>query len=283
MRKSQIVLVLAAVAAVIVLYAYGRTSSDKKLAPAPASQDSGTDMSEAAVAPISFDSLLDRAKSELPAARLMEVTELEHSVVRGDIRDQQLAAFRQLAGLWDSLGNPDLQAFYLGSAALLENSQKSLTFAADLFLNLTQRTNDPAVRKWESDQAEKLLNKALILNPGDDTIQIGLADARVEGGDVMNGVQALLEIVKKHPDNPDANLILGRLSVRSGQYAKAIGRLRTVISREPGNAEALYFLAVSYQETGNNQEAIKYFQQCRLLVDDPEFKREIDSLVNALK
>jgi tetratricopeptide (TPR) repeat protein len=283
-RKSQIILVASALVAVVLLYSFGRTIPKKSAdTSSVASPPATSGMTESNVQPIAFPDLLAQAKRGLSPEKIVQLTELENSVVRGDVKDQRIQAYHQLAGIWDSLGNADLTAHYLGEAAKLENSEKSLTFAANLFLEQLDHTNDASVQKWETNQADTLLQQALKLNPDNDSVKVALADVYVEGGDVMKGVQQLLTITQKDSMNADANLLLGKLSVRSGQYDKAIGHLEKVVHQQPGNTEALYFLAVSYREMGDNQQAIHYFELCKKLVNDPMFNKEIDSLVNTMK
>ncbi|SFV31802.1 Tetratricopeptide repeat-containing protein [Thermoflavifilum thermophilum] len=280
MKRAQIVLCVLAVAAVVLLYAFGPTRvPPKNTGMASASMASGQ-----GVAPASLhtDSLIHQAKQGLPANVLMRITELENSVVRGDVKNQQIQAFRQLAHLWDSLSQPDLAAYYFGKAAMLQANPQALQFAAGLFLNRVQQTSPGALHTWQALQADSLLQRALQLKPGNDTLQTMLAQATIEQGAVMQGVQQLLAIVKRDSNNVPAHLLLGRLSITSGQYPRAIEHLQKVVSLQPQNAEALYYLGVAYRETGHRQEAVRYFQECKALIRDPDFDREIDSLIQTM-
>ncbi|HTI09613.1 MAG TPA: hypothetical protein VL832_13680, partial [Puia sp.] len=91
---------------------------------------------------IGSQDILQAAQARLTPAQLSYVTRLQNAVVRGDVKTQQINAYRQLAGFWkDSVREGFLPyAYYMGEAAKLENSEKSLTFAAKLFLkNLRSR------------------------------------------------------------------------------------------------------------------------------------------------
>lgn len=271
---------MAAVAAVISLYAFGRTTAPD--APKPGST-AAAPAAGAKVAPARFEDLLAKARQSLSSDMQMRITGIENSVTRGEVRQQQLEAYHQLAGLWDSLGHAPIAAHYLGEAAKLENSEKSLTFAANLFLAHLQHSEDAAVQAWEAAEARQLLEKALALNPTNDTIQVALAGSEVAGGEVMQGVQRLLKITEKDPNNLQANLMLGRLSVTSGQYDKAVARLEKVVAQAPENTEALYFLAEAYKGHGDTEKAIKTFERCKQLVNDPAFSKEIDNYINSFK
>ncbi|MCL6524452.1 MAG: tetratricopeptide repeat protein [Thermoflavifilum sp.] len=279
MKRAQIVLCILAGIAIVLLYAFGETR-----VPPKNNGQAGTMMaSSAQQAPaISTDSLIREAKQMLPTSLQLRIAEMENSVVRGDVKQQQIQVYRQLAHLWDSLKQPDLAAYYFGKAAQLQAHPQSLQFAAGLFLNHLQQTAQGPLHLWEAQQADTLIQQALSLDPHNDTLLVMQAQAMVEMGEVMQGVQQLLSVVKRDSNNVPAHLLLGRLSINSGQYDKAIDHLQKVALLQPQNAEALYYLAVAYRETGHRQEAIRYFQQCKALIRDPDFDKEIDSLIQTM-
>jgi lipopolysaccharide biosynthesis regulator YciM len=281
-RKSQWILVVIAAAVVFLLYVYGRIVPLNTTSQA-SEQAAGAMGAGAQVTPAKFEDVLSRAKQSIAADMQLRIANLEKSITRGDVKKQRLDAYRSLAALWDSLGHTPLAAHYIGEEAKLENSKNSLTFAANLFLAHIEHTDDPAVRAWEADEAGKLLEQALVLNPQNDTIQVALANSEVQGGNVMQGVQRLLKITAKDPDNIPANMMLGRLSVTSGQYDKAIDRLEKVVNQQPDNTEALYFLAEAYKATGKKDKAISIFEKCKKLVNNPDFSKEIDQYINSFK
>jgi len=81
--------------------------------------------SNAAPVALSTQDVLAKAKSNLSAAQLSYISQLENSVVRGDVKAQQVKANNQLATYWtDSLHQPEIAGYYFGQAAKLENSEK---------------------------------------------------------------------------------------------------------------------------------------------------------------
>ncbi|MBX5438352.1 MAG: tetratricopeptide repeat protein [Thermoflavifilum sp.] len=279
MKRAQIVLCVFAVVAVVLLYAFGSTRVPPKHEGPAMPPMAGSQTGSPA---LPTDSLIREAKQALPPASLMRITQLENSVVRGDVKNQQIQAFRQLAHLWDSLKQPDLAAYYFGRAARLQASLQALQFAAGLLLNRVQQTSPGPLHSWQAQQADSLIQQALQLQPNNDTLLTMQAQAKIEQGAVMQGVQQLLAVVQRDSNNVPAHLLLGRLSITSGQYPKAIEHLQKVVTLQPRNAEALYYLAVAYRETGHRQQAIRYFQQCKALIQDPDFDREIDSLIQTM-
>ncbi len=98
----------------------------------------------------------------------------------------------------------------------------------------------------------------------------------------MKGIQQLLQVVKKDSNNMQAQLVLGIGGVISNQYDKAIERLTKVVSFDPHNLEAVSWLADAYSAVGDKKNAIKWYQQSKHLVNNPDFSKEIDARIKAL-
>jgi cytochrome c-type biogenesis protein CcmH/NrfG len=137
---------------------------------------------------------------------------------------------------------------------------------------------------WEAEEAISCLQQARKLDSTNEEIKLGLATAYIEGSDQpMTGVQMALAIVREKPDDIPVNLLLGKMSLKSGQVDKAIGRYETVLKQEPENREALYFLAQAWEAKGNKGKAIELLEKVKGIVNNPEFSRDIDQHINSLK
>ncbi|HEV2355440.1 MAG TPA: hypothetical protein VGR89_14425, partial [Puia sp.] len=132
MKKQQIVVAGTGVLLLLVLYFFGNTVPPQKKS--TAMTDGGP--AEAAAKAIGSQDILQTAEARLTPSQLSFVDRLKHSVIRGDVKAQQLSADRLLARFWeDSVADGYLPfAYYTGEAAKLENTEKSLTFAARIFL-----------------------------------------------------------------------------------------------------------------------------------------------------
>jgi tetratricopeptide (TPR) repeat protein len=279
-QKSQILLVGATATLLIVLVAFGRTvpHSGKKAMPTAGQINAGQEGQS-----IAFDELLASAKQKIPADKLVDITALENRVVRGDVRTQQIAAYRQLYASWDSLNQLPIAAHYLGEAAKLENSEKSLTFAANLFLEHLEHAEDPAVMRWESQQAIALMEKAIELNPANDSLTIKQALLYMNTGDPMTGVRKLTELVKTNPDNAEAQITLANLAIQSNQFDKAIDRMETFTEKHPDEAQAVFVLAEAYHGKGDIKKAVELLEHCKTLLKDPSQKAVIDNYIKDIK
>jgi tetratricopeptide (TPR) repeat protein len=177
--------------------------------------------------------------------------------------------------------------YYTYSAALLENSEKSLTFAAQLLVdNLTTQEAPPAIQNWMAVNAKVLLEKALVINPNNDSATINLGACYLFGNisdNPMQGILKVKEIVDKNPQNVYGNLILGLGGKKSAQYPKAIERFIAVIKLQPSNLEAMINLAECYELSNQNEAAIEWYNKVKKLVNRPEAIEAIDKRIKELK
>nr|WP_242692137.1 tetratricopeptide repeat protein [Aridibaculum aurantiacum] len=236
---------------------------------------------------VDIDDLLKHAKERLNMDQIQRVTALENSVVRGDVKNQQLKAYQQLAAFWgDTARLFEPYAHYTAEAAKLENSEKSLTFAAHLFLNNLKTESEPAMQTWLASNAKVLFEQALQLNPANDSSRIGLGACYIFGhisNNPMEGIGPIRAIAERDPDNMYAQLILGLGGVRSGQYDRAIERFTIVMANEPDNLEAAINLAESYDRKGDKANAIKWYTYIKDKIPNPEVKKELEQRIKTLK
>ena len=284
-KKQKLILSGSGLILLLLLWFFGKTVASKENDPAPEMAGKKSNPS------FNIDDYLKSSKQKLTDSQANYVNELENSVSRGDVKGQQEKAYTQLADFWhDSLKNHELYVFYISKAAMLVNSEKNLTFAARQILGDFRNEPDPAKRGWKADQAIALLTKAIELNPVSDSLKIDLATSYIFGkgmtGDVnatMNGVRQLLEVVKKDSMNMQAQMVLGIGGVVSTQFDKAVERLKKVVQYQPRNAEAVSWLAEAYAGKGDRENAIKWFEISKQMVNNPEYSKEIDGRIKELK
>lgn len=281
--KKQLVLAVSGITLVIVLFIFGRTTPSKTAATAP--------LPAAAARAFDIQHFITDAKARLTPSQNILLGKLENSVTRGDVKEQQIAANNQLAAFWkDSLQVFEPYAYYLSEAAKLDNSEKNLTFAAQLILNNLRFEQDEAKLSWESALAAELFEKAILINPDNDELKIGLGSSYIfgkgrSGGteETMKGIQQLLSVVRKDSNNMKAQMMLGLGGLVSGQYDKAIERLNKVVNAQPRNMEAIEYLANAYAAKGNKTEAIKWLKVMRGMDNNPEFLKQVDEKIKSFE
>ena len=263
-----------------VLLWFGKTTTTKvDIAPA-----------EQAIPVFNIQASISKAKLQLTPSQLVFVSKLENNISRGDVKIQAEKQFTQLSNFWkDSVGSFIPYAYYLSEAAKLDNSEKNLTFAARLILENMRREDSTAIKSWEAETAASLFEKALKLDPDNDDLKVGLGSCYVYGQGMignpqqtMKGIQQLLEVVRKDSNNMKAQMVLGIGAVISRQFDKAIERLKKVVTFDPRNLEAISWLADAYAGAGDKQNATKWYEQSKLLVNNPAFSKEIDERIKAL-
>lgn len=234
--------------------------------------------------PASVDSIITASRKQLPKTVADTVSTIENELTAVRDSSQMAVVFKRLAGVWERSKQYPVAVYYKARAAKLEKSEKTLTFAGQLFLELMEHESDRSMQMWEAAEAIACLERALELNKDNEDATLALASAYIQGtGEPMKGVQMLLAITREKPDDVPANMLLGRMAIQSGQMDKAVKRFETVLKVEPENREALYFLAQAYEGTGNKAKAIELLEKLKKVVNNPEFSKDMDQQINSLK
>jgi thioredoxin-like negative regulator of GroEL len=287
MKKQQILVAGTGVLILLALFFFGNTVPPRKARDAATSGPSSTP----AVKSIGLQDILQELEAHLTPAQLSHVNRLKHSVVRGDVVAQQISADRQLARFWkDSVADGFLlYAYYTGEAAKLENSEKSLNFAARQILDGLQVQEDVRVKGWMAGEAKGLFERVLAIDAGNDSAKVGLGASYIFGAgagdptEVMQGIQQILQVARRDSTNMYAQFMLGVGGIESGQFDNAIKRLTTVVRHEPGNVEAMLLLAEAYQQKGDKSDAVNAYKEAKKLIGNPEMVKAIDQQIKSLQ
>ena len=290
MKRPQWITLAIAIALVAILYKFGRIVRQKKTG--------GITQSEVSDNIIPTDTILAQAKKRLSSGQVTRLNALEHSIVRGDpdgsgqvVKDQQLKIYHQLAHFWsDSVELFEPFAWYEAEAARLENSEKSLTFAAHLFLQNLRGENDPALKAWKAVQAKDLFERSLRINPNNDSSIVGLGACYIFGGisaTPMEGIVKVRTVAEKDSTNIFAQEVLGHGSMISGQYDRAIARFEAVYRLSKGNAdiqlEACLMLAEAYEKKADKLSAINWYEKSLAFIKNEEVREEVRKRIDELK
>lgn len=237
---------------------------------------------------LSTKSIVDGAKLNLNADQKIALLSIENQLVNSKTTTDSIKAYKKLIQYWaDSANRIEPYLYYTYSAALLENTEKSLTFAAQLLVNnLTTPDAPPALQKWMAMNAKVLLEKALVINPINDTSKINLGACYLFGNisdNPMQGILKVKEVVDKNPKNTYGQLILALGGKKSGQYEKAIERFLIILELEPNNMEAMVNLAECYELTNQKNSAILWYTKLREKINIPAAKQAVTKRIQELK
>jgi len=279
-KKQQFILLSGGFILLIVLYFFGNTTS-------PVSATSSSVNSDKANSGVTTTEVLNAAKKNITAQQSAYLTQLENSVVRGNVKAQQIRIYRQLAAYWqDTLRQQTIAAYYFGEEAKLENSEKNLNFAARLLLVHLMAEDNPAMQNWLATNAKVLFEKSLQINPANDSVRIELGACYIFGNisnTPMEGILKIKQVADKDPSNMYAQLILGLGDIKSGQYDKAAERLQLVTEKEPNNLQAVFNLAETYERKGDKANAVAWYRKAQNIISLPEAKREIEEKIRTLQ
>lgn len=260
-----------------VIYFFGKTTPPRKTtATAVATTDS-----------YNIQKVLEASRAQLTVEQRTRLAQLENSVVRGNVNEQKAQIYRQIADFYRDSAHLLLPfAYYTGQAAKLENSEKSLTFAARFFLENARKQEDEGLKKWMASESKELFEKALVLDPNDDSLKVGLGSCYIFGNiaeNPMQGIMMIREVAERDPNNMYAQLMLGIGGLMSGQLDRAIERLNIVAAKEPENLEAKIMLAEAYERKGDKQNAIKWYESVKSQISNPEIIQEVDKRIQTLR
>ncbi len=279
MKKPQVFVVIIALVLLGLLYFVAPRSNNELK---PASSNSAENQT------VTNKSIIDDAKTSLSAEFKISLLSIENQLSRSKNTADSLMYTRKLARFWaDSANRLTPYLYYTYSAALLENSEKSLTFAAQQLIdNLITPDAPPALLPWMAGNAKVLLEKALEINPNNDSAIINLGACYLFGNisdNPMQGILKVKQVVDKNPQNVYGQFILALGGKKSGQYDKAIERLLIVVSLQPSNLEAMVHLAECYELANQKEDAIQWYTKVKDLVNVPDAKAAITKRIKELK
>ncbi|HET9824306.1 MAG TPA: hypothetical protein VFP87_03165 [Chitinophagaceae bacterium] len=282
MKKPQWITVVISIILLVILFKFGRIVPDKK--PGAATQ------SEAPENVISTDSILAQSKKKLTPEQVVRVNSLENSSVRRNVKDQQLRVYHELAHFWaDSARLFEPYAWYEAQAARLENSEKSLTFAAHLFLQNLRGESDPAFQTWKALQAKDLFERSLKVNPNNDSSIVGLGACYIFGNisaTPMEGIMKVRSVADRDSTNIFAQEVLGHGSMISGQYDRAITRFEAVYRLSKADSEpkleACLMLAEAFEKKADKLSAVGWYQKSLGMIRNEQAREEVQKRIDEL-
>lgn len=221
------------------------------------------------------------AKQNVNASLVADIEKLEKKINSSSASDL-VELQKELAQKWDDVNQPAPAAFAYEVIAEKQANYENWLKAGDKFTEGYQNFPDTSAIPGLVQKAINAYNKALEYNKESLEAQTGLGIAYVTGTqNPMQGIQMLLEVVKKDPKNLGANMNLGLFSMKSGQFQKAVDRFKTVIEINQ-NPEAYFYLATSYENLGMKKEAIAAYEKSKTLAADPGLAGFVDRKIKEL-
>jgi len=279
LKKPQVIAIIVGLLLVSFLYIFVPRSQKK--------ENSATNQ-VAANEGVNSKSIVDGAKTSLTAEQKISLLSIENQLNTSSKHQDSIRIYQSLAQFWSKEAHRiEPYLYYTYSAALLENNEKSLTFAAQQLVdNFTNPEAPPALQNWMASNAKVLLEKALVINPINDSAKINLGACYLFGNisdNPMQGILKVKEVVDKNPHNDYGQLILALGGKKSGQYEKAIERFLIVLNDQPNNIEAMVHLAECYELSNQKAMAINWYTKIKDLVNNSEAKTALSKRIQELK
>jgi tetratricopeptide (TPR) repeat protein len=273
MRRNQVIVIAACLALLIAIYFFGNTKKPLDAGAAKIGQGHAQPQQAAAAEALDIDAYILDVKSKADTPVQQTIAE-----------DEKAYAYDKLIETYKKIDKPLAVAFYAVRQAEKVNTAKQFVSAGDYNATLMQTAPDDKARRFLMENVLNCYKKAVDLDSASTDNRIRLAGAYMEEGtQPMSGVLMLLDIVKKDSNNVDAQLMLGRFGLISGQIDKAIARFEKVLYLQPQNSEALFSLAEAYNNKGEKQKAIELLERCKKTVKDPATKKDIEKAIESIK
>ena len=275
MRRNQIIVISACAVIFIAIYFFGNTKKPLKEegAAAPMSQGHAAPQQAAQPEALDIEAYIAEVKSKAEPGTRKSIDAAEKA-----------GQYSALIETYKKMDKPLAVAYYVVKQAEKDNSLNEYLNAGDFNAALMQSAPDEKAKKFLGGNIINCYKRAVDLDSTKTENRIRLAGAYMEdGSQPMSGVLMLLDIVKKDSANVDAQLMLGRFGLISGQIDKAIARFEKVLYLQPQNSEALFLLAEAYNDQGNKQKAIDLLERCKKTVKDPATKKDIEKAIETIK
>ncbi len=282
MNKQQIVLLIVSLALLLGLYFLGPTVAPGKGISTPAAKGSNSGFS--------IDSFKTIIYAQLPPERKSLVENLDEQATENEGKEVNHTILHQLADFWrDSVQVPPLHYFYEARLAELDNTEKSLTFAAHSILRYLPFEQNQPVQEWLAGTGKQLFEKALSINATNDSTIVGIGGCIMygastgESGNPMEGIMKVREVATRDSTFLFAQYMLGVGGMISKQYERAASRFEIVANAQPENLEIRFKMAEAYELAGFNKKAIDCYQFIYEKVANEELKEELAKRISALK
>lgn len=206
------------------------------------------------------------AKESLAVSDLTEIQRLEALAEGGD-STQQIVALKELSGKWYRLEEYYIAGHFAERVAEQEMTGQSWSIAGTTFM-AGLSSSDAMLRDACTQKAIQALENAISLEPENVEYRVNLSLAYTENpppNEPMKGIQMLLSLNEKHPENVMVLTTLARLAIKTGQYDRAQTRLERALEIEPNHASATCLLATVLEQTGDGTRAQELRNKCELL------------------
>jgi len=195
---------------------------------------------------------------------------------------EKVSAGIELSNKFAELQKFDSAGFYAEKVAILDPTVENILRTGDRYYEAYGFAVDDEKAKNLGAKTREYYEKALKLNPGLLAAKANMAMTYVNTENPMAGILMLREVIDTDPTNELALFNLGILSMRSNQYSKASDRFRQILTNNPANTKAKFYLGLTLVELGDKEQARKVLAEVKKEEKDPVIQQAIGELETRL-
>ncbi|MGB0929517.1 MAG: tetratricopeptide repeat protein [Chitinophagales bacterium] len=287
MDKKQVFLIVACILLICGLFFAGNRKSNSIEEDSLASSETTEKASNKIK--INFEQLATNLKKKITLEQKDSITNLEAKlrIHKDSSLLNRASIYKELGESWEKAQYIELASHYFQQAAVLDSVESRWEEAAEKSAFAFRVSGDSSMRAYLVATTVDAYQKTIAFDTTNLDYQIELAATYIDGygnqgGQVMKGIFMLRDITLIDSTNLKANLLLGQMAIVSAQYAKAVIRLQRVITKDPSNPQAYYYLAEAYIGLGQKEKAIDAYKECKKWVKNPTFADQLDKYIEKL-
>jgi tetratricopeptide (TPR) repeat protein len=279
MSKNQILIIITGVISVIMIFSLPKIivknerqlTEEQPTTPSAASaQEHAPDMSA-------------MHKVEMSDSEKNTIDRLRNSFLTVSNKEKKTNFADSLIGAYRKIHRYDSAAKYSEFVSEAVPLAANMVKTADIYMEAFNFATNENKRLTYNEKARAFYNQALSKEPDNLETQSKLALTYIGGENPMQGINILLDVLKKDPKNESAIYNLGILSIQSQQYDKAIKRFEDLVKINPDHFAGQFYLGVAWANVGDKHKALDAFKKARSLDADPEFRATVDSYIKELQ
>jgi tetratricopeptide (TPR) repeat protein len=193
------------------------------------------------------------------------------------------AALDSLMSVYQSINLYDSAAYYAEIYAAKGKNINLWQKAGDAYFGAFTYAIDQVKTGYLGSKAREMYDKVLEIEPARLDIKNNIAMTFIATSNPMQGIMMLREILEVDKENEQALLNMGRLSMQSNQYDRAIERFESLIEYHPKNLDGNYLLAVCYFESGKSAKAKDQFEKVKSMDTDPMVQTAVEEYLTRIK
>lgn len=289
MKRTQILIVVAAIALVAVLFFLPKVVVDNDdqdnldgtqttaAVPEGHSEDDGHNHGAAEEGPA-----VDAHRTATPE-QLMALTTARAKYNKATDEQARSRVAVELGEAYANAAKYDSAGYYYEVAAKARGGEKSFKRAGDAYYEAFTFAATQERASELGAKARSMYEQVLKNNPSDHDAKTNVAMTYIATSNPMQGITMLREVLTSDPNNQKALFNLGILSIQSNQFDKAVGHFQKLVAVDPEHVEGTFYLGVALAETGQNEEAKELFNKVKGMSTDPALNSSADEYLARLQ